>query len=237
MTDTKTPILREFDKPGTVIFQCLTGSHSLGLNSEGSDIDTRGIYVTPLRQFLSIRPPKEYIIHVDGIDDQVWDEVGRWFYLAAAKGNHERVSMLASPIQETVHPIWGRMLIDNLPAFISMKTLRAMYGFAESQLRRGHGIRGSERSNRKAIMHNIRLAWQGITLARTGELVVKLPPDLVASLMDLKLGRTTMDSGIRWANSLMIELGAEIKLAPLNNEPNWDRLNEMLYEIRMGNHD
>ena len=132
----------------------------------------------------------------------------------------------------------GQMLIDNRDAFLSTKAVTNAYsGYAFSQAKKlnnrtEQGLDGYDSSlkNRfaKHTRHCFRLLMQARQLLETGTLNVKVTPEEREYLF--AMGEKTADEVVEE----FMRQDAEMKniKSVLPDEPDYERLNELLYEIR-----
>ncbi len=175
-----------------IILSGITGSRAYGLDTESSDTDIKGIFVSPTRDVLGLFPPKETIDQHE--PDRTWHEVGKFVKLALS-GNPSILEMLylEGYTELSKH---GKMLVDNRHLFLSNIIYKSYGGYAIAQVRKMNargGEYGNGMKNRysKNTRHTFRLLQQGKELLETGTLTVRvnnrdelfeigeLPPDKV----------------------------------------------------------
>jgi len=129
--------LDELKKSGYIIFQCIAGSHSYGLNREDSDVDERGIYVLPLQQRLSIVGFDQEISN-DTQDIKYYD-ICKYLKLAA-DCNPNIIELFWMP-DDCIKFKDGRMdeIIQNRHLFISKKAYHTFSGYAYAQIQKCKG--------------------------------------------------------------------------------------------------
>lgn len=223
-------------KPENIILEGVTGSTAYGLATENSDIDVKGVYLLPTREVLSLgfNPQKTTRDHVD--PDWVYHEVGKFMKLVMA-GNPTVTELLYLDEYTILTPI-GQKLIDNRSAFLSTKAVMNAYrGYAFSQAKRlnnrtEQGMDGYDSSlkNRfsKHTRHCFRLLMQARQLLETGTLDVKVMPEQREYLFEMgeKTAAEVVDEFMRQDSEF-----DKIK-SVLPDEPDIDKLNEILFEIR-----
>lgn len=220
-----------------VILEGVTGSRAYGLDTEKSDTDIKGIYILPTSKVLSIgfNPEKTTRDHAD--PDFVYHEVGKFMKLVLS-GNPTVTELLYLNEYTHMTPI-GQILIDNRDAFLSTKAIVNAYrGYAFSQAKKlnnrtDQGMDGYDSSlkNRfsKHTRHCFRLLMQARQLLETGTLNVKVTPEQREYLfaMGEKTADEVVDEFMRQDKTF-----EDIK-SVLPDEPNIEKLNEILYQIRM----
>lgn len=224
-------------KPDNIILEGVTGSVAYGLNNENSDIDIKGVYLLPTSEVLAIgfNPEKTTKDHVD--PDWVYHEVGKFMKLVLA-GNPTVTELLYLNEYTQMTPI-GQMLIDNRDAFLSHKAVANAYrGYAFSQAKKlnnrtDQGLDGYDSSlkNRfaKHTRHCFRLLLQARQLMETGTLQVKVSPEEREYLF--AMGEKTADEVVDEFMRQDAELDKVKSVLP--EKPDLDRLNQILFEIRM----
>lgn len=224
-------------KPSNIILEGVTGSVAYGLNTASSDIDLKGIYILPTREVLKMGFDQKRTT-IDGTDpDVVYHEVGKFMKLVVS-GNPTVTELLYLSEYTELSPI-GQMLIDNRDAFLSTKAVMNAYrGYAFSQTKKlnnrtEQGLDGYDSSlkNRfaKHSRHLYRLLLQCEQLMTTGTLTVRLTPEQREECF--ALGEKTASEVVDY----FMERDSEIeKLSSvLPDEPDYEKLNNLLYEIRM----
>ena len=187
-------------KPDNIILEGITGSVAYGLNTPTSDIDIKGVFITPTNQLLGFFPGADTKNHVD--PDWCYHEIGKFIELAM-KCNPTILEMLFLTEYEKLTEI-GKLLVDNRHLFLSNIARKSYGGYCMSQAqllnRRGDSY-GDGKANRyeKHTRHLFRLLQQGSELLQTGKITVKvnnrdelfaygkLPPEEVVTLFGQKL--------------------------------------------------
>lgn len=224
-------------KPENIILEGVTGSVAYGLDTKSSDVDIKGVYLLPTSKVLEIGFNQDKTTR-DNVDpDWVYHEIGKFMKLAIA-GNPTITELLYLDNYTLLKPE-GKLLIDNRSAFLSTKAIMNSYrGYAFSQAKRlnnrtEQGLDGydSALKNRfaKHTRHCFRLLMQARQLLESGTLSVKVTPYEREYLFDM---------GERTASEVVDEFmrqDAEFEKirSVLPDEPNIEKLNELLYNIRM----
>jgi len=225
-------------KPNRIILEGVVGSRAYGLATESSDTDVKGIYLLPTSTVLGINfnPQKTTIQNTN--PDEVYHEVGKFMKLAGG-GNPTVSELLWLESYTVLNPI-GKLLVDNRKIFLSTPAVTNAYrGYALGQAmdlsrRQEEGKEGydSALKNRfaKHTRHCFRLLLQCRQLLETGELTVRVTPEQREWLF--KMGEQTPETVV---DAFIIEdrKMEDIK-SILPDEPNWKKIDELLYSIRMG---
>jgi predicted nucleotidyltransferase len=226
------------NKPDNIILEGITGSRAYGLDTAKSDTDIKGVYLLPTKTVLSIGfdPQRTTKDHVD--PDWVYHEVGKFMKLVIG-GNPTLTELLFLDEYTKMTPI-GQLLIDNRSAFLSTEAITNAYsGYAFSQAqklnnRTEQGLEGydSALKNRfaKHTRHCFRLLIQGRQLLETGTLDVKVTPEQREYLfaMGEKTASEVVEEFMKQDTAMK-----EVK-SVLPDKPDMEKLNEILYTIRMG---
>jgi predicted nucleotidyltransferase len=225
-------------KPDNIILEGVTGSKAYGLDTEKSDTDIKGVYLLPTEKVLSIgfNPEKTTKDHVD--PDWVYHEVGKFMKLVIS-GNPTVTELIYLDDYTHLTPI-GQILIDNRSAFLSTKAVMKAYrGYALSQAlrlnnRTAQGMDGydSALKNRfaKHTRHCFRLLMQAKQLLETGTLNVRVTPEQREWLFEM--GEKDADAVVK--EFMRQDSEFENITSVLPEEPDMDKLNKILYDIRMG---
>jgi predicted nucleotidyltransferase len=118
------------------IFECLSGSHAYGTNTQESDIDIRGVFIAPPE--VALCQDIEQIEFKD--EDKVYFEIKKFFSLLS-KANPNVIEFLFTDKENIIHQneFWN-IIVDNKDLFITKNLIKSFHGFANSQLKRivGH---------------------------------------------------------------------------------------------------
>lgn len=224
-------------KPGNIILEGVTGSVAYGLDTENSDVDIKGVYLLPTKEVLKIGFDIQHTTkdHVD--PDWVYHEVGKFMKLVMS-GNPTVTELLYLNNYTILTPI-GQILVDNRDAFLSTKAIDKAYrGYAFYQAKKlnnrtEQGLDGydSALKNRfaKHTRHCFRLLMQARQLLETGTLNVKVTPEQREYLF--AMGEKTADEVVE--EFMRQDRTFDDIKSVLPDEPNKEKLNEILYEIRM----
>ena len=224
-------------KPDNIILEGVTGSTAYGLATENSDIDIKGVYLLPTSEVLKMGYNDEHttIDHTD--PDWVYHEVGKFMKLVM-NGNPTVTELLFLNEYTHLSPI-GKLLIENRDAFLSTKAVANAYrGYAFSQAKKlnnrtEQGLEGYDSSlkNRfaKHTRHCFRLLMQARQLLETGTLQVKVTPEQREYLF--AMGEKTADEVVEEFMRQDAEFENIVSVLP--DKPDVERLNGLLYDIRM----
>lgn len=155
--------------PGALVVG-VTGAHYYGFPSPDSDLDLKGVHVSPTREIVSLRPPPSAIDHLGLFEATEIDFTSHELATALGlllKGNGNIIERILSPFQ----------VLDSEPAAelrtlargaASRKFFHHYRGFFARTLR---DWRAAEQPTVKRLLYAYRAALTGIHLLRTGECV------------------------------------------------------------------
>jgi predicted nucleotidyltransferase len=119
---------------GSIIFLTVHGSIAYGLNTETSDVDIRGICISPKKYYYGFNKRFENLV-VNDPDAQIYDL--KKFFALASHNNPNILELMF--IDEKFHiyiDSIGRTIIDNRDRFISKQVKETYMGYARAQLHR-----------------------------------------------------------------------------------------------------
>ncbi|MEV0584851.1 nucleotidyltransferase domain-containing protein [Nonomuraea sp. NPDC050310] len=208
--------------PGTdLVLSVVTGSRAYGLQTEGSDIDRRGVFVAPTAAFWRLDKPPT---HLDGpLEEQFSWEVER-FCVLALQANPTLLECLWSPIVEHVTPV-GERLLGLRTAFLSGRARQSFLGYAQDQFRR----LDPAAPKWKQAMHMIRLLLSGRHLVEYGEPLVRVGEDR-ERLLAIRRGELTWAEVDAWRAELTTGLSRAAGHLPA--EPDRAAVEAFLIEVR-----
>jgi predicted nucleotidyltransferase len=211
----------------------LAGSHGYGLNTDGSDLDIRGLFVMPTREYLQLKrepgaqPPPSQL--KSAAADLVLEEAGR-FMQEASKAKSNVFEIMWAPVLYS--NAYGRMVLDNRDAFLSQRIRDSYGGFAESQRRKAvDRVAGTSDEKRRAkhVRHMLRAMHQGLQLLETGTMDYRLDPELIARIRELESARDEI-----WlAEFARLDARLQSVKTDLPPKPDETRINDLLFELRM----
>ncbi|WP_307801714.1 DNA polymerase beta superfamily protein [Microbispora triticiradicis] len=219
--------------PAGSILSVVAGSRAYGLETEESDVDRRGVFVTPTARFWRLDKPPD---HVEGpLPEQFSWEVER-FCVLALEGNPVVLECLWSPLVELVTPP-GERLLAIRRAFLSRRAERAFAGSADRQFRRLRPDEpprpGGDARRWKMAMHMIRLLLGASFLARHGEPLVRVGAHR-DRLLAVRRGETPWPEVLEWRGRLLAELTRldDRSGSALPDRPDRAAAEEFLVEVR-----
>ncbi|WP_239089723.1 nucleotidyltransferase domain-containing protein [Sphaerimonospora thailandensis] len=208
--------------PQWTVLSVVTGSRAYGLAVDGSDVDRRGVFVTPTELFWRLDKPPT---HVEGpLPEQFSWEIER-FCLLALQANPTVLECLWSPLIEHSTSVGDRLLAIRR-AFLSRRAEQTFVGYAERLFRRSDFGRPRQR---KAAMHVIRLLLSGLHLVRHGEPLVQVG-EHCDRLLAVRNGDLDWGEVCGWRDELLAEIGAAESVLP--GLPDRVAVEEVLMDVR-----
>ena len=221
-------------KPDNIILEGITGSKAYGLETETSDTDIKGIYLMPTREVLSLgfNVQNNTKDHVN--PDWVYHEVQK--YIMLAMDSNPTVLELLFLEDYTQLNEWGKLLVDNRHLFLSQLARKKYGGYALSQaksLATNDGKYGNGRANRyeKHTRHCFRLLYQGRELLETGNLTVRVTPEVREELF--AIGKLPPDKVVTMFEDKFKEFDTIESVLP--EQVDREAINNLLLQIREAN--
>lgn len=211
-----------------VIYRCVTGSRSFGLESETSDTDMRGIYLAPASMHGSLF----------GAPDQFEDNDAQWgvwelqkFLLLALKANPTVLEAIYSPIVEKATPI-GEELLSIRQGFLSQLLYQTFNGYAVSQFKKIEQDRRNRGEVRwKHAMHLLRLLITGAAALREATIPVRVGADR-ERLLAVKRGELEWQEVEEWRAVLHRDFEQALRVTPLPEYPDYAAADRFLIDAR-----
>lgn len=122
------------------------GSHSYGINTAGSDVDYKGIFIAPKEYYFGLKNIEQkdrgweedshHFPILNGVKDLVFYELRKYLKLAqAANPNILELLFESSEFYQYLHPM-GQKLLDHREIFLSKKIKYSYSGYAYAQIRK-----------------------------------------------------------------------------------------------------
>jgi uncharacterized protein len=121
--------------PECRLFECIAGSRAYGLATPTSDTDIKGVFITPLRQWLGRDHPVQLN---NATNDIVFYELGRYVDLLT-KNNPNLIELLFSPEDCLIyrHPLMEKLRPE---LFLSRRCQHTFAEYATSQITKARGL-------------------------------------------------------------------------------------------------
>lgn len=215
------------DVPGIPVLVGVGGSHAYGLATVDSDIDYRGCYVAPTRDFFHLTTPQETYDRHD--PDIALHEVGKLLRLASAANPTVLEVFYYSdyPVRTDV----GDLLIENRNLFVTSKIRTTHIGYARAQferLKRRQNSFSADTAKRteKHARHLLRLVRQAERALTTGDFdIAALDRDEIFAFGELEHSKMVY----RAEREIERVENVESVLPP---EPDMKAIDDLLVEIR-----
>ncbi|MFI9817827.1 nucleotidyltransferase domain-containing protein [Saccharothrix variisporea] len=203
-----------------LVLSVVVGSHAYGLATSQSDVDRRGVFVAPTRDFWRFdKPPTSY--EGPRPEELNW-EVER-FCALALKANPTVLEVFASPHVEHATAV-GRELRDLLPHVLSRQAVDSFARATTAQF-----TRALDRPKWKQLMHVVRQLLVCRDLVRTGVLSIDATPHR-DRLMAVRRGEVPLAEVGEWVDRLRADIAAAE--GPLPERPDRDAVESWLVSVR-----
>lgn len=234
-----------------IIYLVRHGSWAYGTNTEGSDLDLRGVCIPPLPYFFGFmnRFEQAQVTTPDSQDCVIHDI--RKFVKSAADANPNMLELLfvAPEDQLILHPLMA-MLVAKRDLFLSQKVAYTFSGYAISQLRKleRSRLRPPERVNPvraemikefgydcKDASHVVRLLRMGTEILNGKGVIVKRPD--AEELLHIRHGGWTLDQVLEYAGQqekAMMAAKESTKLPVAPDRVTLDKLTADIVEASFG---
>jgi len=208
------------------ILKVLIGSRAYGLANEKSDYDYHAVYILPTSEILSLNYRYKGNDWIEGIEDNVSYEIGHFLKLAI-KCNPTILEVFKAPIIEVNED--GLKLRTLFPYIWSpQQAFDAFVGYGLNQ-RKKFLDKKDNRQNKYAVAY-IRVLLQLNQLLSKNDFNIEIPEKCKNTLLDYKNGKYSFGDVIDMAE--MLTATAKEFLKTCKNEPNLNKINEFLIEIR-----
>lgn len=232
---------------GKIIFLTISGSHLYGFNSENSDIDYRGTFMTNTNNLLGLNQPRDVIEMKDGINDIVLFELAKEMSLAMRGNCNVLENLNAKPLLSSPEFIELRTMINE--CFGKKGVYDSYRGMAYQNY---HKFIQNGKNTVKKYLYVFRALMGGIHVLQTGKIEPNINElrkhvnhvDSVKELIKLKKAGKENDmppedldtGGIEESiNKLFLRIDKAYENSSLHEHPSEDdykRVNEFLRKRR-----
>jgi uncharacterized protein len=211
-----------------IIYRCIAGSRAYGLDSEASDTDLRGVYISPAAMQWSLF----------GAPEQFEDSGGQWcvwelqkFLSMALKANPNILECLYSPLIDKVTAL-GEELLAIRERFLSQMIFQTFNGYAMSQFKKIEQDRRTRGEVRwKHAMHLLRLLITGAAALRESRVPVRVESHR-DHLLAVKHGEMKWAEIDAWRLALHRDFEDALKVTRLPERPDYEAANRFLLNAR-----
>lgn len=166
------------------IHKVIIGSQLHGLANEKSDIDIRGIHISPLKDIISPYKKIKNTSWIEGNVDDTSYELSN-FCKYATHGNPNIIEILYSDMIEDT-TLMGKLIVDNKLKFLdSTRIYEAFKGYAHNQYKKMNLFEPDARTPKFAVAY-LRTMFQGEQLLRTGEFDCRMSGEFKDFLLEVK---------------------------------------------------
>ena len=225
------------DDNNTTILKVLVGSRSHGLHNVDSDYDFRGVFVSPTSEILKLGAKIKNNSWFEGKEDQTMYEIGHFLHLAT-KCNPSILEVFKAPKQPIAYTkaeiarleLWGSKLNALFPyVWNPIGVFEAFRGYAHNQRKKMFDKKDGKQA--KFAVAYLRTLINLCDLLRTGDFSVEIKDEAIKEdLLRIKSGNFKPGEVVDLAELLIDE--AEMLRDQCTHEPNIDKVNEFLLQIR-----
>ena len=221
-------LLTEEDLDQYVIYRCIVGSRSYGLDVDQSDTDKRGIYLPPARLHWSLYGVPEQIEHTER-EECYWEL--QKFMVLALKANPNILECLYTPLVELTNPIADELLA-NRHKFLSKLVYHTYNGYVMSQFRKlEQDIRTRGELKWKHVMHLVRLLLSGCVVLEKGCVPVRVSEHR-DRLMSIRTGQVSWEDVNVWRLDLHKRFDTAFEQTKLPERPDYQWADDFLIKAR-----
>lgn len=175
----------------------------------------------------------EYFDMPDSEDalDLLFEKIKPIGYRGAMDENNDTTQLRLSSVEKGIQPICIIQYNEN-----GFKTHCRQYKEYQQWVRERNPQRYLENKDkefdRKNMMHCVRLLTMGIEIAKTGKVNVDRTDIDRDFLLNIRLGNTTYDEIIKYAEAKQVELDEAMKTCTLPDKADMEKVKELLIDIR-----
>ena len=175
----------------------------------------------------------EYFDMSDSEDalDLLFEKIKPIGYRGAMDENNDTTQLRLSSVEKGIQPICIIQYNEN-----GFKTHCRQYKEYQQWVRERNPQRYLENKDkefdRKNMMHCVRLLTMGIEIAKTGKVNVDRTDIDRDFLLNIRLGNTTYDEIIKYAEAKQVELDEAMKTCTLPDKADMEKVKELLIDIR-----
>lgn len=221
--------LQDYDLERSVIFRCVVGSRAYGLESEASDVDTRGIYLAPAAVHASLYGAPEQLEN-RGTDEVYWEL--QKFLTLALKANPNILEVLFTPLILEASPL-AQDLLSMRQVFVTKLVYQTYDAYVLSQFKKMQSRRARGLAIKpKHAMHLIRLLLAGVEAMRSGRITVRVADEHRADLLRIRHDEMSFEELESWRLRLHRAFAESYAASTLPERPDYARVNDFLVRAR-----
>lgn len=132
--------INDLKEKNLIIYEYIAGSTLYGLNTPTSDIDIRGVYITPMNRFYSVDKNAYQEQVSDDKNDTVYYELSK--YLELLKNSNPNILESLNVPEDKIlikNELFNYVLL-NKDRFISKESIKPLIGYAKSQIGKATGL-------------------------------------------------------------------------------------------------
>jgi len=218
----------DFDLEAVIIYRCVMGSQAYGLETDGSDVDRRGIYLAPFELHWSLFGAPEQF--EDNASQTVYWELQK-FLIMALRANPNILECLYSPLVEKATPL-AEELLALRQRFLSQMIFQTFNGYALSQFKKiEQDLRNQGEIRWKHAMHLLRLLITGAAALREQRLPVRVESHR-DRLLAVKTGTVPWRQIDAWRRELHRDFELALVETKLPERPDYEAANSFLIKAR-----
>ncbi len=217
-----------FELESVIIYRCVMGSQAYGLDTDGSDVDRRGIYLAPAElQWSLFGAPEQF---EDNAAQAVYWELQK-FLIMALRANPNILECLYSPLVEKTTPL-AEELLALRQRFLSQMIFQTFNGYALSQFKKiEQDLRNQGEVRWKHAMHLLRLLLTGAATLREGRVPVRVESHR-ERLLAIKAGTIAWPDVNAWRRELHQDFERALAETKLPERPDYEGANRFLINAR-----
>lgn len=223
------------------ILKTLVGSKAHGLDTPTSDVDLRGVFIHPTKDFFMVgRDKLVETVWIEGDQDDTAYELNHFLNLAV-HSNPTVLEVFKGPVVEQT--VYGSMLRDLFPHVWSTEGVyNAFRGYGRNQMNK---MKPNDLKMGKFGVAWVRTLINAISLLKTGDFEMQVPDDIKPMLLRWKVNEGVMlyephDTHLRVIEVITVAYQYEEELEKLypkveKRVPDFDKINQYIEYVRGNN--
>jgi predicted nucleotidyltransferase len=242
--------LSGFDHPQNLIHLFVGGSELHGAKvGQTDDTDLYGVYIEDPRYALGLDPREHFVWSTAGDErrngpddvDVTLYSLRKWAAMAA-KGNATALHFLFAQPKEVEPSTWKKIQAGR-ELFLSRNSAKQFLGFADDQLKRLTGEKGSGKKGQrpeyigkygydtKAAMHGLRLLYECRELMN--DKTITLPRPEKSLLIEVRSGEWTLERVLAHARTLAMEVEEAVASSPLPENVDRSVISKLVAQVHL----